>query len=265
MAKYALKIEYDGKPFKGWQRQADQPSVQQAIEEALGKLEKNLPSIVTAGRTDTGVHALAQVAHCELQKPWQPFRLCEALNFHLKPHPVSIVDVAQVDDNFSARFSAVERQYIYRILNRRAPATFHKGQVWRVPYILDVKAMQDAANHLIGLHDFTTFRSTMCQAASPVKTIDEARVEVHETLEGREVQFHFRARSFLHNQIRSIVGTLERVGGGGWTAEDFKEVLDAADRQACGPVAPPQGLYLSKVVYPEEVFKGEGSNSGRGG
>lgn len=260
MAKYALKIEYDGKPFKGWQRQADQPSVQQTIEEALGKLEKNVPSIVTAGRTDTGVHALGQVAHCEMQKDWKPFRLSEALNFHLKPNPVSILDVARVDDDFSARFSAQERQYIYRILNRRAPATFHRGQVWRVPYFLDVDAMQEAADHLIGTHDFTTFRSTMCQASSPVKTIDEARFEIHDTLEGREVQFHCRARSFLHNQIRSLIGSLERVGSGNWTPDDFKDVLDAMDRQACGPVAPPQGLYLSKVRYADEVFNGEGSN-----
>lgn len=255
MTKYALKIEYDGKPFKGWQRQADQPSVQQSVEEALARLESDVPSIVTAGRTDAGVHALGQVAHCELQKLWDPFRLAGALNHHLRPLPVAIMDIAPVPDDFSARFSTIERRYLFRVLNRRAPATFNKGQVWRVPYNLDVNAMQEAADHLIGLHDFTTFRSTMCQAKSPVKSIEEARIETIETLEGPEIHFHFRARSFLHNQIRSIVGSLERVGGGNWSPDRFKQVLDSADRRFCGPVAPPQGLYLAQVRYPEDPFE----------
>ncbi|WP_039017180.1 tRNA pseudouridine(38-40) synthase TruA [Halocynthiibacter namhaensis] len=254
MTKYALKIEYDGKPFNGWQRQAGHPSVQQTIEQALGKLEDNVPSIVTAGRTDTGVHALGQVAHCVLQKAWTPFKLCGALNFHLKPNPIAITDVVAVPDDFSARFWAVERQYIFRILNRRAPATANRGQVWQVPYHLDVDAMREAAQYMLGTHDFTAFRSAMCQGKSPIKTMDEARIEEVQTFEGRELQCHFRARSFLHNQIRSIVGTLERVGSGHWAPERFKDVLDSRDRHKCGPVAAPQGLYLSKVKYEIDPF-----------
>jgi len=254
MPKFALKIEYDGAPFYGWQRQADHPSVQQAVEEALAKLERDVPSIITAGRTDRGVHAIGQVAHCELQRDWTPFRLSEALNAHLRPHPVAIRDVAQVADDFSARFSAIERRYMFRILNRRAPATFARGQVWRVPHRLSLEPMQEAAKHLIGHHDFTTFRSTMCQAKSPLKSIDVARVEEIETDGGPEFRFHFQARSFLHNQVRSMVGSLERVGDGSWTPDTFKAALDAADRKACGPVCPPQGLYLMEVRYPTDPF-----------
>lgn len=256
MARFALKIEYDGAPFSGWQRQADRPSVQQAVEEALAKLEADVPSIVTAGRTDAGVHAMAQVAHCDLGKDWKPFKLMEALNHHLRPDPVAILAVAKVDDDFSARFSAQERRYLYRVLNRRQPPTYLRGQLWKVPYPLDIPAMQEAAAHLIGLHDFTTFRSVMCQAKSPVKTIDEVSINAVETPEGREVQFRFRARSFLHNQVRSIVGSLERVGAGSWTPEDFKTALEAARRAACGPVAPPHGLYLAGVGYPQNPFAG---------
>jgi tRNA pseudouridine38-40 synthase len=254
MVRIALKVEYHGAPFAGWQRQADQPSVQGAIEAALAKLEPGPHTIAAAGRTDAGVHGLAQVAHCDLQKDWTPFRLSEALNYHLKPDPVSIVDAAVVDDDWHARFSAVERRYLFRILMRRAPATHQAGLVWQINHRLNVEAMQMAADHLIGNHDFTTFRSSICQAASPVKTLDELRIELVETHWGTEAHFHVRARSFLHNQVRSFVGTLERVGAGAWEPDDVKAALDARDRAACGPVSPPQGLYLAGVGYPQGPF-----------
>jgi tRNA pseudouridine38-40 synthase len=254
MSRYALKVEYQGAPFAGWQRQKDQPSVQGAIEAALARLEPGPHTIAAAGRTDAGVHGLGQVAHCDLSKDWDPFRLSEALNHHLKPAPVAIVAAARVDDDWHARFSAVERQYLFRILQRRAPATHDKGQVWRVNNSLDVDAMREGAAHLIGLHDFTTFRSSICQAASPVKTLDELRIERVQGFSGPEIHFHVRARSFLHNQVRSFVGTLERVGAGGWSPDDVKTALEACDRAACGPVCPPQGLYLAHVGYPDDPF-----------
>lgn len=254
MPRYALKVEYHGAPFAGWQRQKDQPSVQGAIEAALARLEPGPHSIAAAGRTDAGVHALGQVAHCDLAKDWDPFRLGEALNYHLKPAPVAIVAVARVADDWHARFSAEERQYLFRLLMRRAPATHDRGRVWQVGHRLDLGAMQDAARHLLGRHDFTTFRSSICQAKSPVKTLDELRVERVEGFSGPEIRFHVRARSFLHNQVRSFVGTLERVGAGAWTPEDVARALAARDRAACGPVSPPQGLYLARVRYPEPVF-----------
>ncbi|EPX82053.1 tRNA pseudouridine(38-40) synthase TruA [Salipiger mucosus] len=254
MPRYALLVEYDGGPFSGWQRQKDQPSVQGAIEAALAKLEKRDHSIAAAGRTDAGVHARGQVAHCDMEKDWDPFRLSEALNFHLKPAPVAIRACALVSGDWHARFSAVERRYVFRLLMRRAPATLEAGQVWRVMNPLDVAAMREGAVHLVGHHDFTTFRSTICQAASPVKTMDEIRIEPAETGAGPEVHFFLRARSFLHNQVRSIVGTLERVGAGTWAPEDVKHALEARDRAACGPVCPPQGLYLDGVGYPDDPF-----------
>lgn len=254
MPRYALKVEYHGAPFAGWQRQKDLPSVQGAIEDALAKLEPRAHTIAAAGRTDTGVHGLGQVAHCDLQKNWDPFRLSEALNFHLKPNPVAIVDCARVDDDWHARFSAIERQYLFRILMRRAPATHDAGQVWQINHTLDTKAMQEGANYLLGLNDFTTFRSSICQAQSPVKTLDELRIETVDGFSGPEVHFHVRARSFLHNQVRSFVGTLERVGAGAWSPEDVKHALEACDRAACGPVCPGHGLYLARVGYPDPVF-----------
>ncbi len=254
MPRYALKIEYHGQPFVGWQRQADQPSVQGAIEGALAKLEPGPHTIAAAGRTDAGVHALAQVAHCTLFQDWDPFRLSEALNFHLKPAPIAIVAAALVSDGWHARFSAVERRYLFRILMRRAPATHLAGLVWRVGHDLDTIAMQKGADRLIGNHDFTTFRSSICQAASPIKTLDELRVERVQTQWGPETHFHVRARSFLHNQVRSFVGTLERVGAGAWTPDDVTKALKACSRNACGPVCPPQGLYLAGVTYPEGPF-----------
>lgn len=254
MPRYALLVEYDGAPFAGWQRQADQPSVQGAIEAALSKLERREHTIAAAGRTDAGVHARGQVAQCDMERDWEPFRLSEALNYHLKPAPVAIRACARVDDDWHARFSAVERRYLFRVLERRAPATLEKRQVWRVMAPLDLEAMRAGAAHLVGHHDFTTFRSTMCQAKSPVKTMDEIRVERVETWAGPEYQFHLRARSFLHNQVRSIVGTLERVGAGAWAPEDVKTALEARVRSACGPVCPPDGLYLVGVGYPRDPF-----------
>lgn len=257
MPRYALKIEYDGGPFAGWQRQAQgQASVQGAIEAALAKLEPGAHTIAAAGRTDAGVHATGQVAHCDLARDWDPFRLSEALNFHLKPQPVAVLAAVRVADDFHARFSAVERRYLFRLVQRRAPMTHDRGNVWQVQNPLDVTAIRAGAAHLLGHHDFTTFRSSMCQAASPVKTLDEITVEEAPYPGGREVRFFLRARSFLHNQVRSIVGTLERVGAGSWAPEDVRTALEARNRAACGPVCPPQGLYLTEAVYPADPFAG---------
>jgi tRNA pseudouridine38-40 synthase len=257
MPRYALKIEYHGGPFAGWQRQTDQPSVQGAVEAALAKLEQGPHTIAAAGRTDAGVHALAQVAHCDLAQDWDPFRLSEALNYHLKPDPVAVLDCARVAPDWHARFSARERRYLFRILTRRAPATHQAGLVWQVKHPLDVAAMQEAANNLVGRHDFTTFRSTICQADSPVKTLDRLDVTHVDTPHGTEVHFDVRARSFLHNQVRSFVGTLERVGAGSWAPDDVRTALEACDRSACGPVCPPQGLYLAGVGYEDAPFRDE--------
>lgn len=254
MPRYALKVEYDGAPFVGWQRQADQPSVQGAIEAALARLEPGAHTIAAAGRTDAGVHARGQVCHCDLSKDWSPFRLSEALNYHLKPLPVAIVDAAVVAGDWHARFSATERRYLFRLVSRRAPLTLEAGQVWQVKHDLDLAPMQEATRYLIGLHDFTTFRSTMCQAASPVKTLDALDITQVKTDWGMEYQFRLRARSFLHNQVRSFVGTLERVGSGAWNPADVLDALEARDRAACGPVSPPQGLYLTGVGYPDDPF-----------
>ncbi len=255
MPRYALKIEYDGGPFAGWQRQSGQPSVQEAVEAALGRLQANAQGIAAAGRTDAGVHATGQVAHCDLARDWDPFRLSEALNWHLKPAPVAILAAARVPDEFHARFSAVERRYLFRLLSRRAPATHDKGLVWQVLQPLDLAAMRAGAAHLVGRHDFTTFRSVQCQSDSPVKTLDEITIDEVALPHGREYRFRLRARSFLHNQVRSIVGTLERVGAGGWQPADVARALAARDRAACGPVCPPGGLYLTGVTYPADPFQ----------
>lgn len=256
MPRFALKIEYDGGPFAGWQRQAQgQKSVQGAIETALSRLEPGPHTIAAAGRTDAGVHATGQVAHCDLTREWDIFRLSEALNHHLKPQPVAVVQIARVPDDFHARFSALERRYTFRLVQRRAPVTHDAGLVWQVQHALDAEAMRQGAAHLVGHHDFTTFRSSICQAKSPVKTLDEITLEDLPYPGGREYRFHLRARSFLHNQVRSIVGTLERVGAGGWQPEDVRSALEARARAACGPVCPPQGLYLTGVGYPHDPFK----------
>jgi tRNA pseudouridine38-40 synthase len=258
MPRYALKVEYIGTPFSGWQRQRDRPSVQGTIEAALARLQPGPHTIAAAGRTDAGVHALGQVAHCDLFRDWEPFRLAQALNYHLRPAPVAIVAAARVADDWHARFTAIERRYLFRLLMRRAPATLDAGRVWQVGHPLDIAAMQAGANRLLGHHDFTTFRASNCQAASPVKTLDELRVEPMSGLSGNEVHFHLRARSFLHNQVRSFVGTLERVGAGAWMPDDVETVLNARDRAACGPVCPPQGLYLHAVTYPDDPFANQG-------
>jgi tRNA pseudouridine38-40 synthase len=254
MPRFALKIEYHGGPFAGWQRQRDQPSVQGAVEAALRRLEPACGPIAAAGRTDAGVHAWGQVAHADMARDWDPFRLAAALNHHLKPAPVAVVAVARVSGDWHARFSALERRYVFRLLSRRAPATHDSGLVWQVRHALDPDAMQDGADRLVGHHDFTTFRSTICQAASPVKTLDRLTVTALPAAHGTEYRFDVRARSFLHNQVRSFVGTLERVGAGAWPPDRVGAALRARDRAACGPVCPPQGLYLSGVRYPDDPF-----------
>lgn len=254
MARYALKVEYHGASFAGWQRQKDQPTVQGAIEKALEKISSGPHTIAAAGRTDAGVHATGQVAHCDMEGDWDPFRLSEALNYHLKPAPVAITACARVADDWHARFSARQRRYFFRILCRRAPATHLAGLVWQVKQRLDVDAMNAGAAHLVGRHDFTTFRSTICQAESPIKTLDRLDITSVKTEYGQEVHFDVRARSFLHNQVRSFVGTLERVGAGSLTPRDVADALAAQDRSACGPVCPPQGLYLAEVEYETPPF-----------
>lgn len=260
MPRYALRVEYDGAPFAGWQAQADQPSVQGAIEAALARLDPGYAAgarIAAAGRTDAGVHATGQVTHADLARDWDPFRLTEALNWHLRPAPVAIVAAARVADDFHARFSATGRRYLFRLLARRAPAVLERGQVWQVGHPLDADAMRQGAAHLIGRHDFTTFRSTMCQARSPLKTLERIEIDQIAVPGGTEYRFRLAAPSFLHNQVRSIVGTLERVGAGAWPPGRVAEVLAARNRAACGPVCPPHGLYLSGVVYPADPFAAE--------
>jgi tRNA pseudouridine38-40 synthase len=254
MPRYALLIEYDGTPFSGWQRQKDHPSVQGAVEAALAKLEPGVPSIAAAGRTDAGVHATGQVAQCDLTKDWDPFRLAGALNYHLKPDPVAILSAARVPDDFHARFSAIERRYLFRVVSRRAPMVLERDRVWQLAHNLDLDALRAGAAHLVGRHDFTTFRSVQCQALSPEKSLDEIRIEAQPVTGGTEYRFALRARSFLHNQVRSIVGTLERVGAGAWAPEDVATALATRDRAACGPVAPPGGLYLTGVGYAQDPF-----------
>ncbi|HEV7717640.1 MAG TPA: tRNA pseudouridine(38-40) synthase TruA [Arsenicitalea sp.] len=245
MHRYRLTVEYDGSPFCGWQRQADRPSVQQALEEAI--LAFSAETVVTqaAGRTDTGVHALGQVVHFDLEREWDARRIREALNFHLKPNPVAVVEADAVDDTFEARFSAKARFYEYRILNRRARPALEHNRVWHVPVALDADAMHEAAQLILGTHDFTTFRDAQCQAKSPVKTLDRFDVMRH----ADEIVINAGARSFLHHQVRSMVGSLKLVGEGKWRPRQFRAALDAHDRSRCGPLAPPQGLYLVRVEY----------------
>jgi tRNA pseudouridine38-40 synthase len=245
MPRYRLTIEYDGRPYRGFQAQADLPSVQASIERAvLGFCGESL-RVHAAGRTDTGVHATGQVIHLDLTKDWKPDVVRDALNAHLAPEPIAVLDAVLAPEDFHARFSAEGRRYLYRILNRRAPAALDKGHVWLVKKPLDAEAMCAAAQALVGHHDFTTFRDLQCQAKSPLKTLDEARV----WREGQEVRLAFSARSFLHRQVRSMTGSLVEVGIGRWSADDLKAALDARERAACGPVAPADGLYLVGVEY----------------
>lgn len=245
MPRYRMTIEYDGSPFSGWQRQNGQPSVQASIEDAVSRLGQSPATLFGAGRTDAGVHALGQVAHIDLDKAWSPGKLMAAINAQVRPDPISVFDVCEVDDSFHARFSATERQYEYLVRDGRVPPALDRQRVWWVPFRLDEAAMHEAAQELTGHHDFTTFRSSQCQSKSPVKTLD--RLDV--TRRGRDIVVCASARSFLHNQVRSLVGTLKLAGEGKWSATDVRNALQAADRAACGPVAPPDGLYLVKVEY----------------
>jgi len=247
MPRYKLILEYDGTGLVGWQRQANGLSVQEILETAVERYCGEQLAVHGAGRTDAGVHALAQAAHIDLPKEAPTDVVRNALNQHVKPHAVSVVAVERVPDNFDARRSARGRVYRYRILNRRAPASLERGRVWHVGPPLDIAAMRESARLLLGKHDFTTFRDSECQAKTPVKTLDLLEV----TREGDEVQIVARARSFLHHQVRNMVGSLKLVGAGKWRVERIGEALAARDRRAGGPTAPPEGLYLVEVIYPE--------------
>jgi len=245
MPRYRLTLEYDGGPFVGWQRQNEGASVQGALEAAIEKLSGERVTVTGAGRTDAGVHALGQAAHFDLVKTFEPGKVRDALNYHLRPDPVSVLEAATVDEEFHARFSATARHYLFRILNRRSPPALEAGKVWHVSPKLDAEAMHAAAQFLVGQHDFTTFRAAECQAQSPVKTLD--RLDVSQR--GEEIHIEAGARSFLHHQIRSFAGSLKLVGEGKWQPRDVKKALEARDRSACGPVAPPEGLYLVRIIY----------------
>jgi tRNA pseudouridine38-40 synthase len=248
MPRYKLTIEYDGAPFCGWQAQADQVTVQGVLTQAVAALSGEEVLVQGAGRTDAGVHARGQVAHIDLARDWPTDTVRDALNAHLRPHPVAVLSAEEVADDFNARMSATKRHYLYRIINRRPDLTFDLKYAWRVPRPLDVDAMHDAAQRLVGNYDFTTFRSTECQAKSPQKTLNQLDV----LRVGDEVHILASARSFLHNQVRSMVGSLVNTGlsgPGSWTADDLSAALSARDRAACGQVAPPDGLYLMKVDY----------------
>ena len=246
MTRWRLTVEFDGGPFMGWQRQDHGPSVQQTLEEALRRMTGEQAVFTAAGRTDAGVHALAMPAHVDVMKSLTPHRLREGLNALVRPQPVSVLEVEEVADDWHARFSCTGRRYRYRILNRRAPPALDAGKVWHVPVPLDVDAMAEGARQLIGRHDFTTFRSVHCQSDSPVKTLD--RLEV--TRAGDEIHIEAAARSFLHHQVRSMVGCLGLVGRGQWSPDDMRKALQARDRAALGLNAPPHGLYFLEAIYP---------------
>jgi len=245
VTRWKLIIEYDGGKFVGWQRQDNGKSVQQTIEEAVFGFAQEQVNVFGAGRTDSGVHALGQVAHFDLVRDADPETVRDALNFHLKTVPITVLEVEAVDQGFHARFSAIHRHYRYRILNRRSPPAVERGHVWHIPVELDWRAMHKAGESLIGRHDFTSFRAAVCQAESPVKTLDKLTVGRNDD----EIIVEAGARSFLHNQVRIIVGTLRLVGAGKWGAMDIREALDACDRTRAGPTAPPDGLYLTRVDY----------------
>jgi len=245
MTRFRLTLEYDGSPFVGWQRQDNGPSVQGALEDAIEKLSGERVTVTGAGRTDAGVHALGQAAHFDLEKFFEPGKVRDALNHFLRPNPVVVLDAAVADAEFHARFSAKARHYLFRILNRRSPPALDDKRVWHVSPKLDADAMHAAAQVLVGQHDFTTFRAAECQAQSPVKTLD--RLDVSRRAD--EIHIEASARSFLHHQIRSFAGTLKQVGEGKWSARDVAEALAAKDRARCGPVSPPDGLYLVRVDY----------------
>jgi tRNA pseudouridine38-40 synthase len=247
MTRFRLTVEYDGRPFMGWQRQGHGPSVQAAIEAAAFRITGESATLHAAGRTDAGVHALAMTAHVDIERAITPFRLMEALNALLRPDPVAILGCEIAPPEWHARFSCTGRRYLYRIVNRRAPLALEAGRAWRVPAPLDAEAMHEAAQRLVGLHDFTTFRSAQCQSASPVKTLDRLAVR----REGDAVLIEAAARSFLHHQVRSMVGCLMLVGRGKWSADELGDALAAADRARLGFNAPPDGLYFVEAVYGE--------------
>ncbi len=247
MTRWRLTIEYDGGPFMGWQRQDHGPSIQQTLEEAIQRMTGEQAQFTAAGRTDAGVHALAMSAHVDVTKSLTPHRLREGLNALVRPHPVSILEVAEVPDDWHARFSCVGRRYLYRILNRRAPPALDGGKVWHIAVPLDAGAMGEGAAHLVGKHDFTTFRSAQCQSDSPVKTLDGLDV----VKVGDEIHVKAAARSFLHHQVRSMVGCLALVGRGQWKPDDIRKALGARDRAALGLNAPPHGLFFVDALYPD--------------
>lgn len=246
MPRYRITIEYDGTSFVGWQRQAQGTSIQGLLETAIRKFSQEEVGVRGAGRTDAGVHALGQVAHFDLSKTWAAGRVRDAMNFHLRPHPIGVVSCAEVDVAFDARFSAIQRHYKYRLLTRRAPPILDRNRVWWTMQDLDAGAMHEAAQSLVGKHDFTTFRAAQCQAASPIKTLDLFEI----SRDGDEIICRVSARSFLHHQVRSMVGSLKLVGEGKWSRRDLEAALRSANREACGPVAPASGLYLVSVNYP---------------
>ncbi|CAK0775015.1 tRNA pseudouridine synthase A [uncultured Gammaproteobacteria bacterium] len=247
MPRWKLTLEYDGRPFVGWQRQANGPSVQLALEQAVLRFSGATVTVQGAGRTDARVHALAQVAHFDLDKPTTADVVRNALNFYLRPWPVAVLLVESVADDFHARFSALGRSYLYRIINRCTPLALETGRAWHIPYPLDAVAMHEAARRLIGRHDFSTFRASACQGKSPVKSLE--RLEVSRT--GEAITIVAGARSFLHHQVRNMVGTLALVGRGSWSADDVQVALEARDRSRGGPTAPPDGLYFTGVEYPQ--------------
>ena len=259
MTRWALLLEYDGTAFAGWQRQPAQPTVQAVLEHAARHLAGDAPvATVAAGRTDSGVHASGQVAHLDLARPIAPHRLADALNFHMRPHRVAVLDAAPVPDAWSARFSATGRSYRYTILNRRARPALDDGRAWHQPHELDAGAMAQAARALLGRHDFTSFRATACQASGPVRTLDRLDVARH----GGRIEFTVEARSFLPHQVRNMVGTLRLVGTGAWTEADVARALAARDRAAAGPTAPACGLCMTGVTYPAPVFGTEAARPG---
>lgn len=245
MPRYRLTLEYDGGPYVGFQAQENGPTVQGHLERAIAAFSGERARVHTAGRTDTGVHATAQVVHFDLEKPWRTEVVRDAMNAHLVPEPIAVLEATEVSPDFHARFAATERRYLYRILNRRGFAALDKGRVWHVKKPLDAAAMHAAAQHLVGFHDFSTFRDAACQSKTPEKTLHSVRVYA----QGEEIRLEFAARSFLHRQVRSMTGSIAEVGAGRWSAEDLKTALEARDRRRCGPVAPACGLYLVGVGY----------------
>jgi tRNA pseudouridine38-40 synthase len=248
MTRFRLTVEFDGRPYMGWQRQAHGPSVQAAIEDAIHALTGEAVILHAAGRTDAGVHGLAMSAHVDVAKPFDAHRLMSGINAKLRPAPIAVLECAEVSDDWHARFSCTGRRYVYRIVNRRAPLALEDGRAWRIPQSLDAASMHDAAQCLVGAHDFTTFRSVHCQSASALKSLDALRVE----RDGDRIAVHAAARSFLHHQVRSMVGCLAWVGMGKWSAADMKAALEARDRAALAFNAPPDGLYFVRATYPEE-------------